>query len=142
MERKKDFSIERILSERWNGPSLTEENSRTDLDLQSTVCRNKRIGSSSSSCEEDEDDFRNIPSVESLETGSAGSFRPSDTIPSASWLHTSNYVCTPFFNRGWLSQAIRPPFFTLQGNFLFKIKFNRCVIIPLLKCNHLPDDST
>jgi hypothetical protein len=69
----------------------------------------------SSSCENDEQEedlFQ--PDIDIEETGNSSSANFLDSTAS-SWLQNS-YGCPAFFNRGWFSQSIRPPFFTLQGD--------------------------
>ncbi|XP_057374850.1 homeobox protein ceh-19-like [Daphnia carinata] len=106
----KDFSIEWILGvdRLKNGPSSLEEIKRPpdkEADLSASC--------NSSSCEEDEGNlFRRNIDID--ETNSSVNFLDSENIAATSWLHTS-YGCPPFFNRGWFSQTIRPPFFTLQA---------------------------
>lgn len=133
MERKSDFSIERILSGSCAAAAaavgsqqrtiLPEEIKVTQPDAEhsqhsaghNSSRSNSSRSSNSSNSEIDEDDFRSIPS--DLETGSVsgGAFSCVDPAAAAtSWLH-SGYGCPPFLSRGWFGHTIRPPFFTLQG---------------------------
>ena len=96
MERKKDFSIARILGDGSDSPQR-EDNRPEEAEVEGR-----------SSCDDDEDDLHNPVDIES------GGRNFPDPVAATSWLH-SNYGCPPFFNRGWFSQTIRPPFFTLQG---------------------------
>lgn len=112
MERKKDFSIERILGDRWKSPS--RETERTEIDVESTLCRSRQSSSRSSSCEEEEDNYPNISAEIDNRIAATDATFTATSVAASSWLH-SNYGCPPFFNRGWFTQTIRPPFFTLQG---------------------------
>lgn len=108
----KDFSIERILGvDRLKNGPLEEIKRPPDKEADLSASCN------SSSCEEDEGhQFRQNIDID--ETESSVNFLDSESTAPTSWLNTS-YGCPPFFNRGWFSQTIRPPFFTLQGDFFF-----------------------
>lgn len=101
----KDFTIERILGvdKRLNdGKNISRPPDIKDVEL-SVVSSSS--SSNSSSCENDEEE-------EDLSGNSSSANFPETTA--SSWLQNS-YGVPPFFNRGWFNQAIRPPFFTLQG---------------------------
>lgn len=105
----KDFTIERILGvdKRLNdGKNISRPPDIKDVEL-SVVSSSS--SSNSSSCENDEEE-------EDLSGNSSSANFPETTA--SSWLQNS-YGVPPFFNRGWFNQAIRPPFFTLQGEDFF-----------------------
>jgi hypothetical protein len=102
-----DFSIERIL-----GVERSDDRQEIAADIKDVELSAASSSSSSSSCDEEDLFRRNIEET-------AGNSSSTHFPDASSWLQNS-YGCPPFFNRGWFSQTIRPPFFTLQGKEFFK----------------------
>lgn len=107
---RKDFSIERIL-----GVERSDDRQEIAADIKDVELSAASSSSSSgSSCDEEDLFRRNIEET-------AGNSSSAHFPDASSWLQNS-YGCPPFFNRGWFSQTIRPPFFTLQGEEFFFLK--------------------